>query len=65
MGAIGHNAVQEGYIGPETTWANEMNLGMNHGSGVGTIARPGDLLAGHNSTFQGYIEPGATWVIIR
>ena len=28
-GALGHDTAVQGYLGPGTTWANEMNLGMN------------------------------------
>ena len=31
------------YIGPGTTWANEMNLVVNHAPGAGSIASPVDL----------------------
>ena len=33
----------QGYTGPRTTWANEMNFGMKHAPGAGLIARPVDL----------------------
>ena len=43
----GHDAAMDNtilyYTGPGTTWANEMNFGMNHAPGAGLIARPVDL----------------------
>ena len=29
-GILGHDSALQGYIGPGTTWANEMNFVMNH-----------------------------------
>ena len=40
IGVLNHDFALQGYIGPETTWDNEMNFAMNHGSGEGSIARP-------------------------
>ena len=34
-GVYGHDAILQGYAGPGTTWANEMNFVMNHVSGAG------------------------------
>ena len=39
-GAIDHNSALLGYIGPETTWVNEMNFGLKHAPGAGSITRP-------------------------
>ena len=38
----GHNSTLLGYTVSGTTWANEMNLVMNHDPGAGSIARPVD-----------------------
>ena len=32
-----------GYNGQETTWANDMKIGINHSIGAGSIARPVDM----------------------
>ena len=32
----------QGYTGPGTTWANEINFDMNHAPGAGSIPRPVD-----------------------
>ena len=42
-GVLGHNAALQGYTGPGTTLANEMNFGMNHAPGTGSITRTVDL----------------------
>ena len=42
-GILGHDAALYGYTGPRTTWANEMNLFMNHAPDAGSFARPVDL----------------------
>ena len=34
----GHDSVLQGYTGPETTWANEVNYVMNHAPSAGSIA---------------------------
>ena len=34
-----HNSVLQGSTGPGTTWANEMNFGMNHAPGPGSITQ--------------------------
>ena len=39
---MGDDSAMEGYTGPRTTWANEMNFIMNYAPGVGSIARPVD-----------------------
>ena len=36
-GVLGHDSVLQGYTGPDTTWANEMNSVMNHALGAGSI----------------------------
>ena len=38
--ALVHFSVLQGYTGPGTTLANEMNVGMNHAPDAGSIARP-------------------------
>ena len=38
-----HNSALKGETGLGTTWANEMNLGMKHAIGAGSLARPVDL----------------------
>ena len=37
---LGHDSVLQGYTGPETIWANEINFVMNRTSGAGSIAGP-------------------------
>ena len=39
-GVLGHDSALQVYAGLETTWANEMNLVLNHAPGAGPIARP-------------------------
>ena len=39
-GDFGHDAALWGYARLETTWANEMNFGMNHDPGAGLIMKP-------------------------
>ena len=34
----GHDSALQGYTGPGTTWDNEMNFGMKHAPGAGSIA---------------------------
>ena len=34
---LGHNSALQGDIKLETTWANEMNFGMNHIPGAGSM----------------------------
>ena len=41
-GVLGHDSVWQGYTGPNTTWANEINSVMNHAPGAGSLARPVD-----------------------
>ena len=36
-GVLGHDSTLQGYTGPRTAWANEMNFVMNHVPGVGLI----------------------------
>ena len=43
IGVLGHAFALYGCPGPGTTWANEVNFGMNHAPGVGSIAQPVDL----------------------
>ena len=40
---VGHESALQGYTGPGTTWANEINLGLNHVPGAGSITWPVDL----------------------
>ena len=40
---LGNNSALEDYAVPWTTWANEINFGMNHAPGAGSIAQPVDL----------------------
>ena len=42
-GVLGHSSAWQGYTGPGTTCANEMNYVMNHAPGAGSLARPVDL----------------------
>ena len=35
---LGQDSALQGYTGPGTNWANEMNFGMNHASGAGSVA---------------------------
>ena len=35
-GVFSHDSALQGYTGPGTTWANEMNLAMKHAPGAGT-----------------------------
>ena len=39
-GVLGRDSALQGYTGLETTWANKMNIGMNHAPGEGSIAQP-------------------------
>ena len=39
-GVLDHESALEGYTGPGTTSANEINFVMNHAPGAGSIARP-------------------------
>ena len=39
----GHYSAMLGYTGQETTWANEMIIGINHAPCAGSIAVPIDL----------------------
>ena len=41
--AFHHNSTLQGYTGLETTWANEMNFGVNDAPGAGLIAQPFNL----------------------
>ena len=34
IGALGHDSALEGYIGPRTIWANEMNFVMKYALGM-------------------------------
>ena len=43
IGALGHDSAPQGYTGPGTTWANEMNVNINHALGAGSLAQPVDL----------------------
>ena len=38
-GVLDHDSAIQGYTQPGTTWANEMNIVMNHAPGAGSIAR--------------------------
>ena len=40
---LGLNCLLKGYTGPGTTFANEMNFGMNHASDAGSSVQPLDL----------------------
>ena len=42
IGVLGHDSAHEGYTGPGTICANEMNFTMNHAPGAALIARPVD-----------------------
>ena len=42
LGVVGHDYALQDYTGPWTTWANEMNIVVNHAPGAGSIARPVD-----------------------
>ena len=35
---LGHDSALRGYIGPGTTWANEMNVHMNRAPGAGSAS---------------------------
>ena len=39
-GVLGYESVMYGYTGTETTWANEMNIVMNHAPGLGLTTYP-------------------------
>ena len=39
-GVLGHDSVLYVYTRPGTTWANEMNIVVNHAPGAGSIAQP-------------------------
>ena len=41
-GAVSHNAALKGYIGPGTTWTNEVHFVMNHSTGAGSLTQPVD-----------------------
>ena len=41
-GVSGHDSVLYGYTGQGITWANEMNFGMKHAPGAGSITRSVD-----------------------
>ena len=36
-GLLGQDSALQGYAGPEKTWANEMNFGLNHAPSAGSI----------------------------
>ena len=38
-GVLGNDYALSGYYGETTTWANEMDIVMNHAPGAGLIAR--------------------------
>ena len=40
---FGLDSALRDYTGLGTTWANEMNIGVNHAPHAGSIARPVDL----------------------
>ena len=42
-GVAGHDSALQGYAWPGTTWDNEMNFGMNHAPGAGSIDQPVEL----------------------
>ena len=42
-GVLGHDFALEGYTGPGTTKANEMNFSMKHAPRAGLIGHPVDL----------------------
>ena len=42
-GVQGHDSALQGYTGPRTAWANEINFVMSHAPGAGSIAQPVDL----------------------
>ena len=42
-GILGHEAALQSYTGPQPTYANEMNLGMNHVPDARSIAGAVDL----------------------
>ena len=39
---LSHDSALQGYTGLGTTWAHEMNLGLNHAPDAGSIVRPVD-----------------------
>ena len=43
-GVLGHDSTLQSHIGPETTWANEVNVNVviYHAPGAGLVARPVD-----------------------
>ena len=48
-GASGYNSAVKGYTGPGITWANEMNYGLNHAPGAGSIAGLVDVVQRANT----------------
>ena len=42
-GVLGHISALQGYTRLGTTWANEMNCGMNNVPGAGLIPQPVEL----------------------
>ena len=48
IGVLGYDSAMEGYAGPGTTWANEMNFVMNHAPG----ARLFDLLTSNPACYH-------------
>ena len=41
-GSLGHNAVLQGYTGPGTSRATEIDFAMNHAPDARSLARPGN-----------------------
>ena len=42
IGVLGHDSALKGCIGPETTWANEINFVKNHAPSAEPLTRPVD-----------------------
>ena len=43
---LSNDSALEGYTGPGTTWANEMNFVIEYAPGAGSIVRPVDQQSG-------------------
>ena len=49
-GVSGRDTALQGYTGPETTWAYEVNCIINHAPGAGSIVQPATM-----------VQPRQTW----
>ena len=54
IGVLGHDSALYRYTGPGTTWANGINIVMNHASGAGSISRPVDQQSSGLPLYHGH-----------